>query len=196
MTRMDRETAEARVLEAAEELFYARGVQTVSMAEIRAAAGVSLKRLYQLFPSKDALVAEFLRRHDQWRREALSAYVDSHGDTPRERILAVFDWQYTWFSRPDFRGCAFTNCYGELGATWPMVVEATRAHKTAVREYLGELVTAAGEPAWLTGQLELLAQGAIVTAAIFGSPEPARQAREAARTLLEAVGAIQAGQGE
>ncbi|MGH3392653.1 MAG: TetR/AcrR family transcriptional regulator, partial [Actinomadura sp.] len=169
---MDSETAEARVLEAAETLFYARGVQAVGMAEIRTAAGVSLKRLYRLFSSKDALVAEFLRRHDQWRREALTAYVDAHADSPRERILAVFDWQYTWFSRPDFRGCAFTNCYGELGATSAMVVEVTRAHKAAIRQYLADLVAAAGEPAWLTGQLELLAQGAIVTAAIFGTPEP------------------------
>ena len=32
-------TAQARVLDAAEELFYARGIQTVGIDDIRAAAG-------------------------------------------------------------------------------------------------------------------------------------------------------------
>ena len=49
---MDPQTAKARVLDAAEELFYGRGVQDVGMDEIRSASGVSLKRLYRLFPAK------------------------------------------------------------------------------------------------------------------------------------------------
>lgn len=53
---MDAETAELRVLEAARTLFNERGVQAVGMDSIRSASGVSLKRLYQVFPSKDALL--------------------------------------------------------------------------------------------------------------------------------------------
>ncbi|MFE6931078.1 helix-turn-helix domain-containing protein, partial [Streptomyces sp. NPDC057699] len=56
------------MLDAAQELFYGRGVQAVGMDAVRSASGVSLKRLYQLFPSKDALVLEFLRQRDvRWR---------------------------------------------------------------------------------------------------------------------------------
>lgn len=184
---MDLETARERILEVAERLFYARGVQAVGMAEIRATAGVSLKRLYQVFPSKDALVAEFLRRHDQWRRQALADYVDGHASTPRERVLAVYDWLFVWFGQPDFRGCAFTNCFGEFGTTSQVVAEATQGHKAAFRQYIADLVAAAGQPDWLVGPLELLAQGAMVTAAVQGSAEPARQAREAAGILLDST---------
>ncbi|MEV0057850.1 helix-turn-helix domain-containing protein, partial [Saccharopolyspora shandongensis] len=105
---MDREIARERVLEAAAELFYARGIQAVGMDAVRNASGVSLKRLYQLFPSKEALVLEFLKQRDaRWRR-ALADYVDTRA-TPDERIFAVFDWLYKWFSEPDYRGCAFIN---------------------------------------------------------------------------------------
>ncbi|MFE6779809.1 TetR/AcrR family transcriptional regulator [Streptomyces sp. NPDC057702] len=183
------ERARAHVLDAAEELFYARGVRAVGMDAVRAASGVSLKRLYQLFPAKDRLVEEFLRRRDHAWRAALVHYADAR-PTPRERLLAVFDWLHQWFAEPDFRGCAFVNCFAELGGTSPTVAEAARAHKAAVRAYLGELTAATGAaaPGPLADQLALLAEGATTTAALTGSPAPARQARAAARTLLDAAG--------
>ena len=44
-----------QVLDAADRLYYSRGVQAVGMDELRAAAGVPLKRLYRLFGSKDGI---------------------------------------------------------------------------------------------------------------------------------------------
>ena len=48
---MDSDDPRQHVLETADRLFYGRGVQAVGMDELRQAAGVSLKRLYALFPS-------------------------------------------------------------------------------------------------------------------------------------------------
>ena len=50
---------------------------------------------------------------------------------------------------------------------------------------LDDLVTAAGGPNTLGRQLLILATGAMVTAAIFGEPDAALQAKDAARSLLE-----------
>ncbi|GLV75663.1 TetR/AcrR family transcriptional regulator [Streptomyces hygroscopicus] len=180
------ETAELRILDAAEALFYGRGIQAVGMDEIRSASGVSLKRLYRLFPSKGDLVQAYLRRRDVRWRQKLAAYADAR-DTPEERILAVFDWLHEWFGEPEFRGCAFSNSFGELGATSSAVAETARAHKEAFVRYLAELTAAAGKPASLADHLALLAEGAITTAAITGSAEPARRAGEAARVLLKAA---------
>ncbi|MEU1945637.1 TetR/AcrR family transcriptional regulator [Streptomyces sp. NPDC020125] len=180
------ETAELRILDTAETLFYGRGLQAVGMDEIRSASGVSLKRLYQLFPSKGELIQAYLRRRDIRWRQRLAAYADAQ-DTPEERILAVFDWLHEWFGEPDFRGCAFSNSFGELGATSSPVAETARAHKEAFFGYLAELTAAAGKPASLSGHLALLAEGAITTAAITGSAEPAHAAKEAARVLLSAA---------
>lgn len=180
---MDQETARDRVLDAAQELFYSRGIQAVGMDAVRNASGVSLKRLYQLFPSKEELVLEFLRQRDSRWQRALADYVDAQ-PSPEERIPAVFDWLYKWFSEPDYRGCAFINSFGELGAVSPEVAEQARHHKKAFHDYLAGLVTSSGRPAELADQLALLAEGAITTAAIFGTPEPAHQARDAARSLM------------
>ncbi|MFJ8921538.1 TetR/AcrR family transcriptional regulator [Streptomyces sp. NPDC102415] len=177
--------ARERVLDAAQELFYSRGVQAVGMDAVRSASGVSLKRLYQLFPSKDALVLEFLRQRDARWRLRLADHVEAQ-PTPDERISAVFDWLHRWFSEPGYRGCAFVNAFGEMGAASPDVAAEAQHHKKAFHDYLARLVAAAGRPAALAGQLALLTEGAMVTAAISGTPEPARQARDAARLLMQA----------
>ncbi|MHC9295195.1 TetR/AcrR family transcriptional regulator [Mycobacterium sp. LTG2003] len=183
---LDQETARERALEAAEELFYTRGIQAVGMDSVRNASGISLKRLYQLFPSKEELVLHFLRQRDtRWQR-ALVDHVEAQ--KPDERITAVFDWLYNWFSEPDYRGCAFINSFGELGGVSPAVAEEARVHKKAFHDYLAGLADAAGLPRTVADQLALLAEGAITTAAIFGTPKPAQHAREAAQVLMRASG--------
>ncbi|MFE0513679.1 TetR/AcrR family transcriptional regulator [Streptomyces sp. NPDC058964] len=182
---MEREEAEKRVLDAAEELFYGQGIRAVGMDAIRSASAVPLKRLYQLFPSKDCLVEAYLRRRDARWLGDLAQYVETSSESPAQRILAVFDWLFRWFGEPDFRGCGFINSFGELGATSPAVADIAKAHKQSFRQYVADLVAAAEAPSWLADHLVLLAEGAMTTAAIHGSPEPARQAKDAARTLLQ-----------
>jgi AcrR family transcriptional regulator len=181
---MDQTTAEDRLLDAADALFYDRGINAVGMDAIRAASGVSLKRSYQIFPSKEHLIEAVLRRRDEAIRRELEEYTSAR-TTPTERVLAVFDYLYDWFSQPDYRGCAFINSFAELRSTSENVVEIVRTHKRAFADHLAALVAAAGRPAALAGQLLILANGAMVTAAIAGSPQPAREARDAARRLLE-----------
>jgi AcrR family transcriptional regulator len=181
---VDLETAETRALDAAEELFYSRGIHAVGMDDVRAASGVSLKRLYQLFPAKERLVTAFLQRRDLRWRQRLADHVDA-ATTPDDRLLAVFDWLHLWFSEPGYRGCAWVNCYGELGATSDDVANEARRHKEAFKRYLDTLVADAYKEAALADYLLLLAEGAMTTAAITGSPEPARQAKAAAQFLLQ-----------
>ncbi|MER5252255.1 TetR/AcrR family transcriptional regulator [Streptomyces sp. NPDC002855] len=180
---MDRAEAEVRLLDAAERLFYERGIQAVGMDQVRAASGVSLKRLYQVYPSKSELVLACLERRDLRWRTRLAEYVES-GPDGVERVLAVYDWLYEWFSEPDFRGCAFINSFGELGSVDPAVADIVRAHKSAFHDYMAGLVADAGASGQTVGPLVLLAEGAMTTAATTGSPEPARQARLGAAQLL------------
>ncbi|MFC4858655.1 TetR/AcrR family transcriptional regulator [Actinophytocola glycyrrhizae] len=180
---MDLKTAQDRALDAAEDLFYRRGVHAVGMDDIRDTSGVSLKRLYQLFPNKERLVTAYLRRRDVRWRGGLSEYVGRVAD-PRERLLAVFDWLLTWFTDPDYRGCAWINCFGELGATSSAVAEEVRTHEEGFRRLLRELSAAAGHDDDLAEQLLILAEGTIVTAAITGDAGTAHRARAAAARLV------------
>ena len=117
------------------------------MDDMRTASGVSLKRLYQVFPSKGALVEAYL---DAARRAAgghasprtSTARTDPGGTAPRGVRLAA----RAGSTAPDFRGCAFINAFGELGATAPEVAEAARRHKEAFQQYIAGLVSDAGAP--------------------------------------------------
>ncbi|WP_202596783.1 TetR/AcrR family transcriptional regulator [Curtobacterium oceanosedimentum] len=180
----------SRIVDAADALFYARGFQSVGMDEIRTTAGVSLKKLYSVFPGKEQLVAAVLGgRHAYWERGIEQAVAAA--DTPRDRLLAMYDFLEQWFGDDTFRGCGFINAFGELGATSPAVAEIAREHKDSFQRYVAELAAAAVPDAdtaeELAAQLALLAEGAQTTAAIAGDTAPARHARRAAETLIDAA---------
>jgi AcrR family transcriptional regulator len=175
-----------RVVDAADVLFYARGIRAVGMDDVRTAAGVSLKRLYSLFPGKDSLVLAVLhKRHAMWT-DGLTAAVDAVED-PRAKLLAVYDYLAQWFAEDTFRGCGFINAFGELGPTSPEVAAYAREHKRTFQDQLATLVADAGFDPALAPQLAILAEGAQTTAAIEGSPEAADHARRAAETLIDAA---------
>lgn len=174
-----------RVLDAADRLFYGHGVHAVGMDRIRDASGVSLKRLYHLFPGKEPLIEAALRRRDEAFRQSLASYVAAL-PAGRPRALGVFDFLHDWFAEPDYRGCPFINAYGEMGATSAGVVAAVTAQKAAFQQFLADLFADAEAPPSVATQAFILANGAMVTAAIARSPEPARQARRAVEALLDA----------
>ncbi|TYC05134.1 TetR/AcrR family transcriptional regulator [Micromonospora sp. WP24] len=184
-TQTDEELRE-QVLDVADRLYYGRGVQAVGMDALRAEAGVSLKRLYQLFPSKESIVEEVLHRRRRLWNGLVEAAVAT-GATPRARLLAVYDMLARWFDDDDFRGCVFINTFGELGATAPRIAQLVREHKAHFQAALAALVAEAGGPASLASQLAILAEGAQTTAAIAGTSEAAGHARAAAATLIDSA---------
>ncbi len=175
-----------RVLAAASRLFYTRGIQAVGMDAVRSEAGVPLKRLYAIFPSKETLLLEVLNdRGERWQEGLNQAIADA--PTARAKILAVYDFLSEWFKEADFRGCAFINAFGELGAIAPEVAHAVRVQKQAFREQMSALAAELGGPAELGPQLALLAEGAQTAAAIEGSPAAAAVARTAAAVLIDSA---------
>jgi len=183
---MDISEVRTHIVATADELYNAKGIQAVGMDELRAAAGVSLKKLYGEFSSKGSIVMAVLeRRHDSWT-EGLDQTVRQAG-TPREQLLAIFDYLAEWFCQDSFRGCGFINSFAELGAISPEVAGYARKHKRSFQEYVDRLAQEAGAPAFLAPQLAILAEGAQTTAAIAGTPDAAGQARQAAEVLIDAA---------
>lgn len=182
--RLDDAASREVVLAAAGRLFYARGFTAVGMDELRNESGISLKRLYRLFPSKDVIVEEVLFDWQRMWTAGVTAQVESTQE-PRERLLAVYDFLAGWFASEGFRGCAFINSFGEVGGDSGNIANIVRTHKKHFQDYLAQLADDAGAPASLAPQLAILAEGAITTAAISASDEPARQARAAAEILVD-----------
>ena len=58
-----------RIFATASDLFYRHGIRAVGVDAIAQEAGTNKMSFYRSFPSKDDLVAEYLRRQHCWRRK-------------------------------------------------------------------------------------------------------------------------------
>src|SRR6201997_4395259 len=75
-----RRSPRERLLEAAGELFYAEGVQSVGIDRVIERAGVAKASLYSTFGSKEELVRAYLEARHTARRAAVLAEREVHDD--------------------------------------------------------------------------------------------------------------------
>src|SRR5690349_22685785 len=87
--RSRRPSPRERLLEAADELFYAEGVHSVGIDRVIERADVARASLYSTFGSKDQLIRASLERRMDLQQERLRAAAEVHAD-PREWLLSVF----------------------------------------------------------------------------------------------------------
>ncbi len=175
-----------RLLRAAEELFYAEGINAVGVDRLCREAAVSKRSLYQHFDGKDGVVVQMLRRRGAEWRDRLAG--DTASLPARERLLAVFDHLDAQAGRDDFHGCAFVGAATELkDRRHPGHVIAAR-HKRALSAYLAETAREAGasEPDQLADQLALVFDGASAHGVVHGGTTPAT--RSTVELLLGAHG--------
>lgn len=174
-TQTDAEV-ESLVLDAADSLFYIRGIADVSMSEIRDAAKVSMRRLYRFAPSKADLVSRWLRyRHAAWTT-GFAQRIDDHVAAGATPVDAIFDALADWMTDTNFRGCGFINTHAESGELTPEHERIIRDHKTGLAHYLDE-VAGNGRA------LAVIVDGAIVQASIFSNTDPVRHAHLAAQAI-------------
>ncbi|WP_137975713.1 TetR family transcriptional regulator [Streptomyces violaceusniger] len=152
-----------RIVAAAEELFYNRGITAVGVDLIAEQSGVTKRTLYNQFGSKDHLVATYLAERDQRWRSLVRATVDTC-ERPVEAVTAPFDALRTW-SETNTRGCAFINALAELPDPSHPAHRIAANQKLWLLNLFKELATAAdcSDPATLATQLLLLHEGALAT---------------------------------
>ncbi len=183
-----RPSARDRLLDAADELFYEHGVHTVGIDRVIERAGVAKASLYKTFGSKDELIRAYLERRFE-RRRARIAEAFARCETPRERLLAVFDVIADALAQPNARGCAFINAGAEapLGGA---IEQANDEYRQWVRGLFREQAEQAGvvDPDALAAQLALIYDGTAVSARMdHGSLDAAVAARTAAEALVDAA---------
>src|SRR5215471_13371711 len=104
----------ARILAAAAELFYRHGIRAVGVEAIAEAAGTNKMTLYRHFPSKDELVAEYLRQAASDADRCWLAYERSHPGDPFAQIRAWLTEMADHLADSGERGCALANAAVEL----------------------------------------------------------------------------------
>lgn len=185
-----------RILDVADDLFYGRGLHAVGIDEIVARSGTAKTTLYAHFPSKDELIASYLRRRSENWRHHMGEELARREVSPADRIDAVFEVLAEGCAMPGFRGCPFINATAEYpDPAHPGRIVADD-HRKWVRELLTELARDAGapDPDALAGRLVLLYDAAMVGAQFDPGGSAPAFAREAARTLVDAE--IESGRGD
>jgi AcrR family transcriptional regulator len=171
-----------RILDAALEQYYAQGIRAVSADKLIAAAHVSKVTFYRHFPTKDDLVAAYLRvRSDEERATVEAVRADLAGDP-----AGVLRWYAEVIGQiacaSGFRGCPFINAAAELpDGDHPgrRVIDEHREWLTAqIAELLVELDV--DDAKTKAGQLMMLRDGAMVSGYLGRAPEHVTSALVAA----------------
>jgi AcrR family transcriptional regulator len=180
-----RPDARERILDTAYELFSTRGVHDVGVDEVIDHAGVAKATLYRHFGSKDELVLAFLARREQlWTKDWVEAGARQGGETPEERLLAIFDVFDGWFRSSAFEGCSFINILLEMTPSHELG-KASIGYLANIRSIIRTLAEEAclTDPESFARSWHILMKGSIVSAA-EGDLDAAQRAKALARLLI------------
>jgi AcrR family transcriptional regulator len=178
------EAARQRILDAAERLFFSKGINATAVDDVAEAARVSKRTLYAYFDSKDELARAYLSRL-RAKPDTVDAATTHPELDPRTRLLQIFN-----DGRPSDqprRGCAFLNAAVEEpdpdAPIHQLVMEQKRSFAARISDLAREL--GARDPDTLGRRLALLYDGAAAETTALNSPAPLDTARELAAELID-----------
>ena len=160
-----------RLLAVAAELFYRHGIRAVGVEAIAEAAGTNKMTLYRHFPSKDELVAEYLRQAASAANRCWDTYEQAHPGDPLAQVRAWLAEMADHLANTDERGCALANAAVELPDKTHPARRVIEEYKVAQRNRLVDLCRSAGlsDPEMLADELHLLLEGARMTSQSVGA---------------------------
>jgi AcrR family transcriptional regulator len=178
-----------RLLAAAAPLFYREGVH-VGVEALCRTAGVSKRSMYQLFTSKDEVLAASLERASRAYGQALLPD-DEDALSPRGCILYVFERLEVLSDAPDYRGCPLVATAVELKDPEHPASVVARRFKDALTDYFHRQARRAGAPdaERLARQLTVVFDGSSVQAVMQARPL-AGLAVSTATALLDAAAVL------
>jgi AcrR family transcriptional regulator len=153
-----------RILIAACELFYQRGIHVVGVEAIAEAALTNKMSLYRHFKSKDDLIVAYVRELAREGEQVWEANAATHPGDPQKQIDGWVGYVEDILVHKAERGCALANAAVELQPDHPAraVIDA---YKQLKRERLVELFALAGyrHPDGLADEVFLLFEGARIS---------------------------------
>jgi AcrR family transcriptional regulator len=182
--------AHARILDAAEDLFYLEGARNVGIDAVVKRAGVNKMSLYRQFESKEDLLRHYLLRRDEKFWAYFDASIAKHPGEPRAQLRQLFVDLAQRTSATSYRGCPFVNIAVEFPDRSHVARRMVAANKARLLERLMDLARAAGaaDAACLAKALALLIEGAYAASQTYGlGSSPTRALPKAAEVLIDAA---------
>lgn len=134
-----------RILDAANELFYAQGFRAVSAEKIAERVGITKVTFYRHFPSKELLMIAYLEQRAAQERDILSRLIDAaaadpaHGMRPALDAVAAGDGA-------GYRGCPFINAAAEYSDPAHPVRVVVARHRRWLAESFERFLRSHGVP--------------------------------------------------
>jgi AcrR family transcriptional regulator len=186
-----------RIFETASDLFYRHGIRAVGVDAIAQEAGTNKMSFYRAFPSKDDLVAEYLRDQERGYFEWWDETIAPHAGNPRKQLEGLFE-AYLDLARfkakadcgcKTSRGCALGNAAVEIPEGNEMLGGIVHAYKNEIRKRLRKLSREVGarDPELLGDALMLLMEGGYYTRLTYPQNSgPVAAIAKTARVLIDA----------
>lgn len=163
---MPRTTTDARdrILNTASALFYQQGIRAIGVDTIISKSEVAKTTFYRYFPAKDDLVVAYLEERDRLFWELWEVVVSRFPNSPRQQLLAIFEWLAELLTNEICQGCPFLIVASEFPEVNYPGHQIALAHKAKMRDRLAEIATASGinRANELSIGLMLLVDGAFV----------------------------------
>lgn len=179
-----------KIFAAACELFYKHGVRAVGVDTIVSAAATNKMSFYRAFPSKDDLVAAYVRHEVENGIAHWDATLAAHEGDPLAQTRALFKAHRVETCADSSRGCSLSNVAVELAETDHPAKAIIEEYKTEMRNRFRCLAKDMGapNPEALGDALMLLWEGAYLSPLTFHDRRgPAQNVTNAADALIKAL---------
>lgn len=168
-------TTKDQIASRLEQAFSLRGFAEPGVAELKSAAGVSLRTLYRYFPSRVSMVIGALNyRHIRY----LAFLSDNEPPPGRESIMHLFRRLTDWMGENAPNGCLSVNAF----TAYPGNLEIGNAVRQHKDEIIGLMARRSGRPA-VSGELFLIHEGVSAAWPLLGT-KASRAAETAALKLM------------
>lgn len=132
-------TPKERILETVDRLFYEQGYLATGVNQIIAEAQVAKASFYQHFPSKEALVLEYIEAYNIKFFQQLRQ-LEKQFPEPKAKILALFDHLADFTQQAECRGCALLNIAVEFPEPESKPRQLIAQCKSDLKVYIEQLV--------------------------------------------------------
>lgn len=172
----------SRIVDTASRLFYTQGYNSTGINQVIREAGVAKASLYQHFPSKEDLLAEYLKVTSVSTNDVLQSVIDKYS-SPRERILGLFDFLLKLTKQTEFQGCNFLNVAAEIPKDNQKVRALIKKQKNFIRKMFTDLLKPLGKED-LADELYILFDAALVSSKVYGEVWPVKTTRSIVEKLI------------
>lgn len=173
-----------KILETAARLFFTQGYLETGINQLIEESDVARRTFYHHFPSKEDVAAAYIDGASARSLAGLRGAVESRR-SPAGVVRGIFELIEEIATTTAFRGCSMLNMAAEFAQANSAIRTRVKKAKEAQTALLIELLDAVSVSHATARQVDVLLEGAIVSAAAHLDVQPIRTALQAALVLVE-----------